>query len=302
MGRCGRASTPGIGYTRALAQGGVTSKQTRQRQLAQLKARRDAARRRWARRRALLVYGSVGLGIVALVIVGAVVLNRKPSASKPAAASRTSTPPATTAAPRYDDARAGAPTAPAGVACGGKIPAKVDHPTFKAPPKPTISPHRRYDVTLATSCGSFTIRLDPASAPVAANNFLFLAGHHFYDSTWFHRIVPNFVIQGGDPKGTGAGGPGYTIRDEPPKGTDPYRKYVVAMARTSAPNSAGSQFFVLTADNPGLPHQYAVFGKVIAGQGVVDRLGRIPDVPGSDPQQGTPAQSAWIEHATVKVS
>src|SRR6266536_2362859 len=169
---------------------------------------------------------------------GGLVLANRPS-SKPSASPATTTPTATTVAPT--GARIDAPTAPATVACGGKLPARHAHPMAKSAPTTRLDPARTYTATFQTSCGSFSVRMDPSSAPIAAANFVSLARKGFYDSTWFHRILPGGnnigVVQGGDPQGTGQGGPGYTIKDEPAKGKA-YTKYTIAMAKASTPNSA----------------------------------------------------------------
>jgi cyclophilin family peptidyl-prolyl cis-trans isomerase len=213
---------------------------------------------------------------------------------------------ATTRAPaqQFDDARAGAPTAPAQVACGAEIPPKVKRPTFSKPPANEVDPAKSYLATFQTSCGRFTVRLDPKKAPVTTANFVFLAGKKFYDSTWFHRIVPGgqagiAVIQGGDPEGSGRGGPGYAIKDELPSSPAAYKRYSVAMAN-SGPDSGGSQFFISFEDNSeGLQAKYSVFGEVTDGREVVDKIAKVP-VGG---QTGdTPAQSVWIDKLTVKVS
>ena len=222
----------------------------------------------------------------------------------PAGAAATTAGAATTAPAQFNDARAGAPTAPAQVACGGKIPPKVQHPTFSKPPTTKVDPDKTYLATFQTSCGRFVVRLDPKKAPVTTANFVFLAGKHFYDSTWFHRIVPGgaagiAVIQGGDPEGTGGGGPGYTIKDELPSSPAAYKKYSVAMAN-GGPNSGGSQFFINFADNAkGLQPNYSVFGQVVEGQAVVDKIAQVP-VGGQNGD--TPTQSVWIEKLTVKAS
>jgi cyclophilin family peptidyl-prolyl cis-trans isomerase len=277
---------------------------TRQRELARLRARRQSERRRARRRRALLLWGSLSLVLVAALVVGAVALSR-PAKKKPAAQASPTTaaaPTTTVVPPPAGSARVDAPTAPATVACGGKLPPRRPHPQFKhAPPASTIAAGKRYQVSFRTSCGSFTVLLDPKSAPLAAANMAFLVEHHFYDSTWFHRIVQSgiYVLQGGDPAGKGTGGPGYTIKDEPPKGSDPYKPYTVAMAKTAAPNSAGSQFFINTRDNSSLPHDYAVFGRVVAGQAVVDRIAKVPL---GGPNGDSPQQAVWIERATLMTS
>jgi peptidyl-prolyl cis-trans isomerase B (cyclophilin B) len=273
------------------------SKQTRKRELERLRARREAERQRARRRRALLTYGTLGLVLVVAAVAGGLWLTGDDDT--PAVAATTTGP-----ALEFDDARAGAPTAPAQVACGGRIPPKVEHPTFSKPPTNKVDPAKTYLATFQTSCGRFTVRLDPKKAPVTTANFTFLAGRKFYDSTWFHRIVPGgaagiAVIQGGDPQGSGRGGPGYAIKDELPASPAAYKKYSVAMAN-SGPDSGGSQFFINFADNSkGLQANYSVFGEVVDGREVVDRIAKVP-VGG---QSGdTPSQSVWIEKLTVKVS
>jgi len=132
--------------------------------------------------------------------------------------------------------------------------------------------------TINTTCGAITLEIYNQSAPVASENFINLAQANFYNGVVFHRIVPGFVIQGGDPEGTGAGGPGYTIPDEPVIGD--YKRGIVAMARTSAPNSAGSQFFIVLDDSVAnnLPKSggYVIFGNVTQGMDVVDKIAAGP--------------------------
>jgi cyclophilin family peptidyl-prolyl cis-trans isomerase len=129
--------------------------------------------------------------------------------------------------------------------------------------------------TIHTDLGDIVIEIYTDSAPVAATNFSNLAKVGFYDGVGFHRLVPNFMIQGGDPLGTGGGGPGYTIPDEPVVGS--YTRGVVAMARTSAPNSQGSQFFIVVKDSPFLAGGgYTIFGMVTSGMDVVDQIVNLP--------------------------
>jgi cyclophilin family peptidyl-prolyl cis-trans isomerase len=279
------------------------SKQTRKRELERLRARREAERQRARRRRALITYGALAVVVVVAAVAGGLWLTRDDGT--PAAATATTAGATTTTAPaeQFDDARAGAPTAPAQVACGGKIPAKVKHPTFAKPPTTKVDPDKTYLATFQTSCGDFTVKLDPKKAPVTTASFVFLAGKHFYDSTWFHRIVPKAagiaVIQGGDPEGTGRGGPGYAIKDELPSSPKAYKQYSLAMAN-SGPNSGGSQFFVNFEDNSqGLQPNYSVFGQVTKGTDVVDKIAQVPT---GGAQGDTPSQSVWIEKLTVKVS
>jgi cyclophilin family peptidyl-prolyl cis-trans isomerase len=279
------------------------SKQTRKRELDRLRARREAERQRARRRRALVTYGTLGLVLVVAAVAGGLWLTGNDDTPAGAAAT-TAAGASTTAPPQFNDARAGAPTAPAQVACGGKIPPKVSHPTFAKAPTTKVDPDKTYLATFQTSCGDFTVRLDPRKAPATTANFVFLAGRHFYDSTWFHRIVPGgaagiAVIQGGDPQGTGRGGPGYAIKDELPSSPAAYKKYSLAMAN-SGPNSGGSQFFINFADNSkGLQPNYSVFGQVVRGQAVVDKIAQVP----LGGQTGdTPTQSVWIEKLSVKAS
>ena len=278
------------------------SKQTRKRELERLRARREAERQRARRRRALLTYGGLAVVVVVAAVAGGIWLTGDDDA--PAGAAATTVAPATTAAAAFDDARAGAPTAPAEVACGGKIPPKVERPTFSKPPPTKVDPDKTYLATFQTSCGEFTVQLDPKKAPITTANMVFLAGEKFYDSTWFHRIVPGgaagiAVIQGGDPEGTGQGGPGYAIKDELPDSPAAYKKYSLAMAN-SGPDSGGSQFFINFEDNSkGLQPSYSVFGQVVEGQDVVDKIAKV-QVGG---QSGdTPQQSVWIETLRVKAS
>lgn len=121
---------------------------------------------------------------------------------------------------------------------------------------------------IVTSKGKIEFEIFP-DAPKAASNFMLLAQNKFYDGLIFHRVVPGFVAQGGDPLGTGKGGPGYSFEDEPV--TRSYDKGIVAMAN-SGPNTNGSQFFIMLEDNPNLPPNYTIFGKVISGQEVVEKI------------------------------
>lgn len=150
---------------------------------------------------------------------------------------------------------------------------------YNAYPPMTIRRNHQYTADLATSDGTFTIQLLPKLAPLAVNSFVFLARHGFYNGVPFHRIIQDFVIQSGDPTGTGFGGPGYTFKDELHKHMS-YPVGTVAMAHSSLPNSNGSQFFIVSGPkgrtnldpNP----QYTIFGKVIRGLIVVFRIATTP--------------------------
>jgi peptidyl-prolyl cis-trans isomerase B (cyclophilin B) len=168
--------------------------------------------------------------------------------------------------------------------------------TLKAPPA-VLNVEKTHLLTFKTSCGDFTVRLDPKRSPKASASFLALAERDFFDGTYFHRIVPGFVIQGGDPTGTGTGGPGYTTVDTPAAGTT-YTRGVVAMAKTAAeaPGTAGSQFFVVTGADIGLPPDYAVVGRVVEGEDVVARIGAL-----GDPNTELPTQPVVVDDVAVTV-
>jgi cyclophilin family peptidyl-prolyl cis-trans isomerase len=141
---------------------------------------------------------------------------------------------------------------------------------YSAPPPMTINIAHHYLVTMQTNKGTITLSLDPKLAPITVNNFVFLARDHFYDGLKFHRVVPDFVIQGGDPQGTGGGGPGYNFADEPVMGE--YTAGAVAMAN-SGPNTNGSQFFICTVDDrTKLAKSYNLFGYVTSGMDVVLKI------------------------------
>jgi peptidylprolyl isomerase len=137
-------------------------------------------------------------------------------------------------------------------------------------PELTLDTSRKYVAQIQTNRGEFTMELMADIAPQHVNSFVFLARDKFYDGTQFHRVVPGFVARGGDPTGTGSGGPGYNIPLEPSK--EPFKRGVVGMARSNEPDSAGSQWFVTLADAPHLNGQYTVFGKVTQGMDVVDAI------------------------------
>lgn len=169
------------------------------------------------------------------------------------------------------------------------------------PPRDELDASRTYDVTFDTSCGDFTVRLDVGQSPRTTASFASLARSGFYDDTTFHRIVPGFVIQGGDPTGTGTGGPGYKTRDRPPPQAR-YTRGVVAMAKTAAepPGTSGSQFYVVTGADAGLEPDYAIIGKVVDGMDAVERIEGLGD-PNSG-GTGTPRRPVVVEDAGVDVS
>jgi peptidyl-prolyl cis-trans isomerase B (cyclophilin B) len=141
------------------------------------------------------------------------------------------------------------------------------------PPTEKVTSGEEIAATVATNCGEFAFALDTAGSPKTASSFVHMVDEGLYDGTTFHRVVPGFVIQGGDPLGTGSGGPGYSVTERPP-GNTVYRKGTVAMAKTSAepPGTSGSQFFVVTAADAGLPPDYAVLGEVTSGEETIGAI------------------------------
>jgi len=163
---------------------------------------------------------------------------------------------------------------------------------FDGPPPMCIDTAKRYTAEMVTSEGTLTIALDPIAAPATVNSFVFLARYHYYDGIVFHRIIPGFVLQGGDPTGTGRGGPGYRFDDElPAKGR--YEVGSLAMAN-AGPNTNGSQFFVISGPSGvRLPPQYSLFGKVVKGLDVVATIDAIGT------SSGTPKETVTIESVTI---
>jgi peptidyl-prolyl cis-trans isomerase B (cyclophilin B) len=177
-----------------------------------------------------------------------------------------------------------------------EAPEPRDRESREAPLEPLPS-GKTYALTFETSCGSFTVTLDSELAPNTSASLVALAEDGYFDDTVFHRIVPDFVIQGGDPTQTGAGGPGYSTVDVPPQDAA-YTKGVVAMAKTGAepPGTAGSQFFVVTADDAQLPPDYAIVGEVTDGLEVVELIGTLGD------ETQVPTQPVVIRTVTVAES
>ncbi len=164
---------------------------------------------------------------------------------------------------------------------------------YQSPPAMSIDPAKKYTATIATTAGTMTAELFPGDAPNTVNNFVFLARDGYYDEVIFHRIISGFMIQGGDPAGTGRGGPGYDFADEPVK--RPYSRGTMAMANRG-PNTNGSQFFIMHADYP-LPPQYTIFGKLTAGEDVVDAIAEAAKGPGDRPIEPVSIQSIEITEA-----
>ena len=202
-----------------------------------------------------------------------------------------------------DSSTSSTKTAPAGSATAKPAPSATASPpavkptqtggkkTYSAPPPMTIDPNKQYFATIKMDIGDIKLELYPKDAPVSVNNFVFLAREGYYDGVTFHRVIPGFVAQAGDPTGTGGGGPGYTIKDEVNG-----RKFLdgtLGMAKTSAPNSAGSQWFIDYAPQPNLEAGYTVFGQLVSGRDVLDKI--MPRDPSTARQPGTKINTIVIE-------
>ncbi len=220
------------------------------------------------------LYILAGFALVAIVVVGAILISRSGG---------------------DDDSGGDSTTGSAGGNGCKKVEAPEPKQVQLQAPKQTIGRGEKVTVTMKTSCGTFKIALDTERAPKTSNSFAYLAEEGVYDDTTFHRVVPEFVIQGGDPEGTGSGGPGYSVDEKPPASLA-YTKGVVAMAKTSAepPGRSGSQFYVVTAADAGLPPEYALAGEVSEGYDVVERIEKL-----AGPEE-KPKQTVLIEEATVE--
>lgn len=172
---------------------------------------------------------------------------------------------------------------PSGAASSAPASAAATGKQYSAPPAMTIDQNKTYIATIKTNQGDIKVQLDAKNAPITVNNFVFLARDHFYDGVIFHRVIKGFMIQGGDPTGTGRGGPGYKFADEPVKG--PYEIGSIAMANSGA-NTNGSQFFICEGQQcTTLPPSYNLFGKTIDGLDVVHKIANIPTSTGDRPTQ-----------------
>jgi cyclophilin family peptidyl-prolyl cis-trans isomerase len=242
---------------------------------------REAAEKRRKRTRSIIT-----IAVVAAVFVGLIVILNVAGSDKKKATPPVTTPPTST-------------TLPAG--CVLSTPKQTTKPTYKSPPPMTIDTSKTYVAHVDTTCGAFDITLDAKVAPKTANSFVFLARNHFYDGLSFHRLVKDFVIQGGDPKGDGTGGPGYELPTEAPK--NGYKEGSVAMAN-SGPDTTGSQFFVTVSANGaknlgGPPYLYSDLGTVTKGMDVVQKLMTFaPDTA----EGGTPTQPLYMKTITITES
>jgi cyclophilin family peptidyl-prolyl cis-trans isomerase len=184
--------------------------------------------------------------------------------------------------------------------CGSQIPPEPTSQTYDAPLNAEVA--GQTTITLTTSCGPIAILVDPSVAPETVNSFVFLAEEGYFDGTVSHRIMPGFMMQAGDPTGTGLGGPGYTIPDELPADGYVYERGTVAMAN-AGPETGGSQFFIVFGTADWLPPAYAVFGQVVDGFAVLDAIEQVPlgmSASVNDSTPSTPLETVYIDSVTVQ--
>jgi cyclophilin family peptidyl-prolyl cis-trans isomerase len=267
-------------------------KRERQRQNRQAGRAAQLEAAKQARRKQSMIRGGVGIVLIlGLFALAAAVLGRddkkKPTTSA-SSSSSTSATTATTVNPAL-----------AAVQCNDtKPPDNPNRPTFTTAPPMSIDPAKKYTATIETSCGKITVDLDAKGAPKTVNNFVFLAQKKFFDGLTWHRVVKDFVIQGGDPQGTGSGGPGYQFEDELPQ--DGYKLGSLAMANSGA-NTNGSQFFIVTGQGgTQLENKYSRFGMVTSGLEVAQKLESFAQSP-PDPN-GKPSRPLYILSITIAVS
>jgi cyclophilin family peptidyl-prolyl cis-trans isomerase len=245
----------------------------RQRQKAGRQARLEAEQKAQKRRQNLR--RTITIAIVALIVVGISYLIFGNKGSSKAATTSTTVGSSTTTRPA--PAGGSGNTSPSAITTSANCPANfsatLNKPSWTSVPATTISASKTYTATITTDVGPFTVQLDPKAALKAVNSFVFLANQHFFDCIVFHRVIPSFVDQTGDPTGTGRGGPGYQFTDELPKSASPqYPIGSVAMAN-SGPNTNGSQFFIVTgSQGSSLAPNYTLFGKVTSGMSVVSAI------------------------------
>ena len=251
---------------------------------AQLEAARQAKKKQSTIRFAVLIGLAVVLAVLAAALFGGGDDKKDTTAADQTTSTTAGETTTTTANPAL-----------AAIQCNDNKP--TNEPTkerWSTPPPMTIDPAKKYTATIDTSCGKITVDLDAKGAPKTVNNFVFLADKKFYDGLTWHRVVKDFVIQGGDPEGTGSGGPGYKFEDELPQ--DGYKLGSLAMAN-SGPDTNGSQFFIVTGqEGTQLPSNYSRFGMVTSGLDVAQKLESF-----ADPQQ-KPTRPLYIFSITIKIS
>ena len=261
-----------------------------------------AQRRRSTVRRAITLIIIVGVagGIYALVSGGSPkpsAAGKKGTSTTTSSTAATSTTTASTTTTTVSSAQATADEASVAGGCPSSTTAPLDKPTYKSAPAMTIDTTKTYTATVKTDAGTFVITLNAKESPIAVNSFVFLAQKDFFNCVIFHRVIPGFVVQGGDPTGTGTGGPGYQFTESgPPAAKNPADQYPVgsvAMANsnspaTTKPNTNGSQFFIVTgSQGESLPPDYVLFGQVTSGMSVVDQISNDGSSSGCPPPSPT---------------
>jgi len=260
-----------------------SEKRQRQRQNSQARAAAEAAARRRSetRRRgiAIAIVGALVLALVVFIVAGN---HKKKSTNVASTTTTTGAPTSTSAKPAVSYGSTPCPKA------DGSSP----HTTsFSSPPQKCIVDGKTYTASMKTDVGTMTIALDAAAAPITVNNFVVLARYHFFDGLTFHRVIPGFVDQGGDPKGDGSGGPGYQFADELPA-SGAYKVGSLAMAN-SGPNTNGSQFFIIVGQQGvALPPSYSLFGMVTQGIDVAHKI----------ETDGTSAGTPTVVHKMLSVT
>lgn len=254
----------------------ASDKQQRQKELRRAKreAERKAAQRKEIFRR---IRTALGLGLFVAVILLVVPALTSDDESLPAS---------------YQQFR-DQPTA-----CGAAQPPPAEQVDYDAPDDLELSAGAT--ATITTSCGEIVIELDTETSPLSVNSFAYLALEGFYDGTVFHRIVDDFVIQGGDPEASGSGGPGYSIPDEFPDDGFVYEEGVVALAKNPASNSTGSQFFIVHGSQGSiLSPTFNVIGRVVSGMDAVEQIAAIETIRGVTREVSNPTQTAYVESIRI---
>ena len=255
---------------------------------------------RWARRTNLLIpiAGLAVILVTVLVWILIAFLTANNPVNNPATAPGLSTPPALQGTPDVNQGAttpaAGTPGAPAEGATPATTPAAQSKKQYSAPPPMTIDPNKQYFATIETNQGNIKVQLLPKDAPATVNSFVFLSREGFYNGLTFHRVIKDFMIQGGDPKGDGTGGPGYEFKNE--NASAKFSKGLLAMAN-SGPDTNGSQFFITTTDKDlsYLNGKYTIFGKVVEGQDVADKISLVPTNSNDKPVQPVIINKITIE-------
>ncbi|MGC8627277.1 MAG: peptidylprolyl isomerase [Acidimicrobiales bacterium] len=231
------------------------------------------------RRRRLQFWSIAGAGVV-VVVVAAVLISVLSGGKTKHVASSAKTTGATTSTTRRTTTTTTSPpvsvpllAAPAHVGCPNLNGTSPHYTRFSAAPPMCINPAKTYTAKIVTDIGTVTVKLLASENPKTVNNFVFLAGYHFYNGTAFHRVCTGFVDQGGDPTGTGSGGPGYSFNGGAPKSASVYKAGALAMANSGTPSSDGSQFFfVIGNGGQQLSPDYSYFGQVTGGMSVLDKI------------------------------